>query len=43
MPGWHNPLDDRLYREILDQDAEIKRLRAALSGTGSDESAKEAK
>lgn len=26
-PGWHNPLDDRLFKEILDQDTEIARLR----------------
>lgn len=29
MPGWHNPLDDRLYEEILALDAELAQLRAA--------------
>lgn len=29
-PGWHEPLADRLWREVQEQDAEIKRLRAAL-------------
>lgn len=31
MPGWHHPLDDRLYREVLAQDAEIERLRTSLA------------
>jgi hypothetical protein len=32
MHGWHEPLADRLFREIERQDAEIDRLRAALIG-----------
>lgn len=28
MPGWHEPLADRLFREVQDQDAEIARLTA---------------
>ena len=31
MPGWHNPLDDRLFKEVVEQDKEIERLRAALT------------
>ncbi len=31
MPGWHEPLADRLYKEILDQEAEIERLRTAIA------------
>lgn len=31
MPGWHAPLDDRLFKEIEAQDAEIERLRAGYS------------
>ena len=27
MSGWHNPLDDRLYAEIVTMDAELDRLR----------------
>lgn len=33
MPGWHNPLDDRLYAEILALDAEITQLRASAAQT----------
>lgn len=28
IPGWHEPLADRLWREIQEQDAELKRLHA---------------
>ena len=31
MHGWHEPLADRLFREVEMQDAEIGRLRAALT------------
>lgn len=31
MPGWHNPLDDRLFQEVLALDAEIEALRGAPS------------
>jgi hypothetical protein len=31
MPGWHDPLCDRLWSEVQKQDAEIARLRAALT------------
>lgn len=34
MPGWHNPLDDRLFKEVVEQDKEIERLRAATDVTG---------
>ena len=30
IPGWHNPLDDRLFKEIQALDAEIAALRSTL-------------
>ena len=30
MPGWHEPLADRLWREVQEQHAEIERLREAI-------------
>lgn len=30
MPGWHDPLSDRLFKEVQAMDVEIERLRAAL-------------
>lgn len=30
IPGWHDPLADRLFKEVEAQDAEIARLKAAL-------------
>jgi cell division septum initiation protein DivIVA len=33
MPGWHEPLADRLFKEIEAQDAEIERLQELLSDT----------
>ncbi len=29
-PGWHNPVIDRLFKEITDQDAKIKQLEASV-------------
>lgn len=29
MKGWHEPLADRLYKEILELDKEVSKLRAA--------------
>jgi hypothetical protein len=34
MRGWHEPLADRLFKEVLDLDAEVKALRAALASQG---------
>ena len=30
LPGWHEPLADRLWKEIQEQEAELRRLHAAL-------------
>lgn len=30
IPGWHNPLDDRLFKEILELDASHDRLSAEV-------------
>ena len=31
MQGWHEPLADRLFKEVVEQDATIKKLEGALA------------
>ena len=31
MPGWYDPLADRLHKEVMDQAAELERLKEALN------------
>ena len=35
MAGWHEPLADRLYKEIIDLDADIARLTKCLAAANS--------
>lgn len=34
MAGWHEPLADRLFKEVLDLDAEVNALRASPQSPG---------
>ena len=34
LPGWYHPLDDRLFKEILDLDKKIAKLEKRISDYG---------
>lgn len=41
IPGWHNPLDDRLFKEIQALDAEIAALRSHPTALTAEEAGRE--